>query len=179
MLPPVHGYVVWLLLSKRDRKSVKEWQYKLRDEFPSPDFEPHLTLLRPAEQESEERLILDLHTFSEGQESLVLEIAAIDGSRSPYQSLYLDVALSEPLRKFRKELAESLNSEPGNSFNPHISLLYGAMSDSEREELRSVIKIEKNRSMTGSALALVSCDGTPDTWKFITRVKLSGKARFV
>jgi len=174
MLPPVRGYVVWLLLSKRDRIAVKNWQNKLRKEFPSPEFEPHLTLLRPSEQENEDRIIRELNEFSTGWEPLELEISGINGIESPYQSFYLDIKHSGTLVTFQRKLAKSLNSDHGNSFNPHISLLYGDLSDSERGYLRSVIGINEYKSMTGNALALVSCDGIPETWRIVTSIKLVG-----
>jgi 2'-5' RNA ligase len=179
MLPPVRGYVVWLLLSKRDRNAIKYWQNILREEFTSPEFEPHLTLIRPVEQENEDRLIRELNAFSDGRGPLELEISGINGIGSPYQSFYLDIKLSGVLDNFRQQLAISLNSVHGNSFNPHISLLYGEMTDSDRRYLRTIIDINEYKSITGDALALVLCNGTPDTWRIISRIKLAGQTRFV
>ncbi len=179
MLPPVRGYIVWLLLSKRDRKTVKDWQYQLRKKFRSHEFEPHLTLLKPSEQLSEKRIIQKLNKFSEGRESLNLEISGINGISSPYQSFYLDIKLSGALKNFRQQLAATLDSVYNNSFNPHISLLYGEMTEPERKRLRTLIDVKECRSITGDALALVLCNGTPDTWEIISRIELGGQTRFV
>jgi 2'-5' RNA ligase len=172
-LPSVHGYVIWLLLSDSDRDKVRSWQNELQGYFASPDFEPHLTLLRPSEQKNEGRVTDILETFSSVRKNLTLKITGADGKDSPYQCFYLNVLLSGSLNLFRQELAKSLNSETGSSFNPHISLLYGFMSDSERERLKSHFALKEKITLTGDALALVKCNGTPEDWKIVKSINLT------
>ncbi len=174
-LPPIYGYVVWLLLSDKSSREIKNWMKLLRDKTDSPFFVPHLTLLRPSDQLDEQQIIRATEKIAEGQKLLRLHVTGTDSGSSQYQAFYLKVEPSQALTALHAKLEKTM-SDPGNkAFNPHVSLVYGSLPANKRTELEKVIQLPEQYQMTGNRLAVVRLNGTPEHWSIVHQSKLEEK----
>jgi len=175
-LPPVYGYVIWLLLSKESNRDIKTWMKRLREKTESPFFVHHLTLVRPSDRIDEQQIIEEIEKIADQQELLRLSVTGIEGKKSPYRAFYLKIKPSDSLLALHSKLETSIG-EPGNKeFNPHVSLLYGSLSDNKYDELKKEIQLPDQYQMTGNSLAVVRLDGTPDQWNIVHQSTLRGKS---
>lgn len=167
-LPPLYGYVVWLLLSAESNRTVKKWIGILAEETGSPVFKPHLTLARIPGQLSFHEMQRVTDNLAKSFNPVNLKVTGIEYGKSPYQSFFLKVKMGHSLKSLHLSLLGFINKRnPDKGFNPHISLHYGHLADSEKEKLKHTIQIPEDLYLTGNCLALVKLNGRPNEWSIV------------
>lgn len=167
-LPPIFGYVIWLLLSEESNRIVKKWIGLLANKTGAPEFEPHLTLVRPPRKTSLKKIKLAADKTASSFNPLKLKVAGIVNGKEPYQSFFLKANTNPSLNSLRITLRVLLDKgSTDTNFNPHISLLYSFLTDTGRIQLKELIRIPDELYLTGNRLAVVRLNGEPDHWRII------------
>lgn len=155
---------LWLSPFGEPKFLVQDRIKKLSDRYSSPLFEPHVTLLG------------GLHT---GVTELVQLTDTLAGSLRPFdivltdagytdtffQSLFIHVAKSEELLNARKIAEKLFEIKPEESFNPHLSLLYGDLDRKEKERILNVMGRQFHIRFTVHNVLLVNTTGMPENWE--------------
>ncbi len=131
-------FAFWLVPAASEHKFFSELIANLGDRFDAPVFEPHLTLHgNVSERGRAERVLREIPMDA----SYALEIDGIYFSTKFTQTLFVRFRLSAELRKLRSALATALGLEDEAAFDPHLSLLYKEMAESEKAALAQEVKI--------------------------------------
>lgn len=172
-LPALRGYSFWLLLSDKSENMVSEWMSRFREAYPSPEFKPHLTLLgldseRTGNFLQERDLENAAISVASEVRSFQLEMDGIDGNDHPYQPFYIQIKSSQTLISLRKKLIFRLNMQPQpETYNPHVSLLYGNMDQRMRQSLIRDIPVRPSGKLVSAGIGLVRVSGTPESWDMV------------
>jgi len=160
---------VWLLLTENDSNYVGEIIGKLSKKYNSPEFLPHLTIYGVVKADLSE--IRDVVTNSvTSLTPFTINATGISYEKYIWKSLFIDVELNYDLEVINKRLASSFIKYGSFEFEPHISLLYKNMNESEKKrlisnlEIKGVFEIDK--------IAIIKFSENVRNWKIIDQLSL-------
>jgi hypothetical protein len=111
----------------------------LAGRFSSPLFQPHLTLVEEQDRDPSELAAACLRSAAE-TERFSAAIQRIETDDLYFRSLYALFTPEAALMTLRRGVLEALSLEMPGAFMPHISLLYGAERQAEKERARAVLE---------------------------------------
>jgi hypothetical protein len=140
--PPIHS--VWLMPTVEDQAMLTGIVDGLAEEFGSPRFQPHLTLVEDMERPAEELAPL-VTEVAAGIPSFSTPVVEIGISDLFFRSFYARFEAAGPLLELKKRAIGKIAASPINAFMPHISLAYGLAEGPAKEEARGRIAQFLNR----------------------------------
>lgn len=169
----------WLLPAEEAKAFFRSVIGELAARCGGPMFEPHLTL-QGAEMEGE-RAIQVLQRIAVSASSLQLRIRGIKFSKKYAKTLFVQFETSPEAESVSAAFATAPGSG-GYRFDPHLSLLYKKMEESEQAALARGIKIPFE-SVRFDALAAVSVPraiknaSDVEAWRTLSERRLTGSSR--
>lgn len=168
------GYSIWLIPSEEIHDELSGLLHRLSQQFNSPIFEPHITLI-PGIEEPIEIIKRKTKQLANNCGYFTIEFSNFGFSDEYFKSLYLNVKYSEELFRAYDEankIFDRLNSPP---FHPHLSLFYGNMNQNEKDKI-----ILENRNLLDISfevkqLNLYSTKGFSSDWFRIDHSELKTK----
>lgn len=168
------GYSIWLIPSEKVYDKLSNLIRLLSQQFNSPIFEPHITLISGIE-ETIETVKLKTKQLSNNCGAFTIEFSHFGFSDEYFKSLYLKVKYSKELFTTYDEankIFDRLNPLP---FQPHLSLFYGSLSQNEKDKI-----IFENQNLLGISfevnhLNLYSTKGFSSDWFRIDHFELKMK----
>ncbi|KAK8861247.1 hypothetical protein IAR55_002066 [Kwoniella newhampshirensis] len=195
--PPLSGYALWLIPSK---PATPEYQSLISHlaslERASPTFVPHITLLHPistsipvdeikatlrsaiekAKSSSSTTAQSPSSNPSPDSKSLFhgpLRLKPAQSGSKYYQSVLAPVHPTPPLLALRKQVQEAFGLNELPDYFPHLSLLYGELTQERRDELA---KVANDRGFKDEVevedVVIVDSEGVPEGWKMVGRESL-------
>lgn len=167
----------WVLWLNPDKDSLSQFNDIVKSlstqSPPSLLYDPHVTLL------GDIPLSIPLDHIRSGLKTVISKCAQsgplkcifspITTSESYFHCVIAPVELSGELKSLRDASAE-IWGDKGSLF-PHMSLKYATADEGRRGELvQRARKEEIPKEWTTSGIAIVRCDGTPDTWQIVETV---------
>lgn len=159
-------YSLWLRPFGNAAYQLQHQIEELSNQYDTPVFEPHVTLLgglRFGETELThltETLAASLHPF----EIALTRAGYMD---TYYQSLFVHVKKSEALMNARETAEKLFGREPEEEYVPHLSLLYGDLSRNEKERILNVIGRKFHIQFSVHNVLLINTTGKPEEWEKI------------
>ncbi len=138
----------------------------LAEQFGTPRFVPHVTLLTGVVDCDERRL----RTLAGACRGLELRPRGLASYDEYYRALVVEIDLSEELRRAR-ELAIKTFRGGAAPYEPHLSLMYGDLPEAARSEALRTIETTHFPAFVPEVLQAVGVDGPPDRWP--SRVQLA------
>jgi 2'-5' RNA ligase len=162
----MNKFVLWLIPAGSVNKTLSQLISNISKPFNAPVFEPHVTLLgrlkglqNPLEKKAE-KLVSELSEFT-------VYLTEPDFRDSYYQCLYYKVKATRQLISVYETAFEifcpAKKIEP---FFPHLSLLYGNITQNEKQEISKNFKSNLFKFNVQS-IYLVSIDGDSEDWKIV------------
>ena len=134
-------YVIWLLFEKKDSKYLSEKISNLSRNYHFPFFLPHITVYGLIKLNLDEiqkyvkKSVFNVKQFSVYKKS-------INHSEEFWKSVFITLKNNNELTLINKKLTNNLKKISDYKFEPHISILYKDLSNSERKKLVNQIKIK-------------------------------------
>ncbi|WRT65357.1 uncharacterized protein IL334_002300 [Kwoniella shivajii] len=203
--PALASYSLWLIPSQPEQ--AERFQNLINElasmELASPTFSPHITLISPIPLSMKLRDIQtkireavvatlprpgqddspsDSSSSSGSGSGLIVKLQAAQKGDKYYQSVLAPVELpNERLSKLRKELENQFGLGNLPEYFPHLSLFYGGVSSSRRDELANIANTKlaefdnsgKGLKVDIEEIVIVSCVGTAEQWKVVGTEKLA------
>ena len=163
-------YSLWLKPTGEVADRLQEQINDLSIEHQTPEFPPHVTLLGSL-QPPESELVKRTDKLASTTQSLQLVLTEADYLNRFYQSLFIQVKKSANLKEVH-DAACSVFGVSHNDYMPHLSLLYGEISDEEKELTLDTVGREFHLELPVNELVLMQTHGQPDQWKEIHSVAL-------
>jgi hypothetical protein len=139
---PVHS--IWLMPVVEDLAMLTGLVDGLAEEFGSPRFQPHLTLVEDTERPAEELVPLVAEAAA-GIPSFSAPVIEIGMSGLFFRSFYVRFDAKDHLLELKRRAAGKISSSPVDAFMPHISLAYGLAEGPLKTEARDRIAQFLNR----------------------------------
>jgi len=166
-LTPLSGYALWAIPAKPLASQLKSILHTLSNRYNTPSFTPHITVLS-VKVGDEEQLKAHCKALANSFSSFDICFDKIGESDSVYRCLYLLLNQSDDLYNLHNCAKRILSlTEPDNYF-PHLSLIYGAIPQQEKVNVKKVIQQILPLKGIVNSLALWSINGTPEQWKKLT-----------
>lgn len=156
---------IWLIPEEPARTRLAAIIDRLSEEYRSPRFNPHLTLLHPVPADQiEDRL----RVLAGKAGNLELSPEEVTTGEDFYHCVYVRVALTERLVEARHE-AERVFSVPASPFLPHMSLIYADLDQRERMKIARDAGLDWRDPIGVAAIEAVDVSGSVEKWRVLAR----------
>lgn len=168
------GQSLWLMPDGDVRRALAAWIDRLAERLGTERFEPHLTLLSaiPAREAQTRRAT---ERVAAGLAPFTVRLDGIDGCDQHFRCLYLCAGLDHRLRAAHEAAARAFSREPQPDFLPHLSLIYGRLSEEQKRALAREAGAEVSVGFEAGALHLWSTEGPVADWREIGAFPLGGR----
>jgi 2'-5' RNA ligase len=156
---------IWLIPEEPARARLAEIIDRLSEEYHSPRFNPHLTLVHPIPVDSIEDRLTMLAEQTGDLELWPEEVATGDDF---YHCVFVPVVLTERLIGTR-QTAERVFSVPATPFLPHMSLIYADVEPRERLKIARGAGFSRPGPIRVAAIEAVDVSGPVEKWRVIAR----------
>lgn len=166
-----HRYTLWLLLPREAHERYQALIAMLSARLGTFLFEPHITLLGGLAGNDEDlrRRTRALAGVTGPFEVRLLKAAWFDEF---YRCLFVEVARSRVLQQAHDAAREAFDQTADMEFYPHLSLVYGDLTEQEKENIADEIGRHFDETIRLEELALYETSGP--VWQCVERRRLGG-----
>ncbi|KAG0492981.1 hypothetical protein HPP92_006379 [Vanilla planifolia] len=176
---PEESYSVWALPLADVKDRLKFLMSSLRCEFGGPSFEPHITVVGDLRLRRNDA-IASLRSAASSLKPYKARVASVGCGNIFYQCVYLLIDPSPEVVETSARCCSHFGYERSTPYMPHLSLIYGELSDEEKEKARRRAE-ELDGEICGltfevSSLALYKTnteDKTTESWEMIEVCELT------
>jgi 2'-5' RNA ligase len=159
----VEKFALWIIPEEIACRRLKEVIDRLSQEYSTPVFEPHLTLLGGL-TEAEDILAKKASVLGRALKPFVIQLGIPDYRDEYYRSLFLKASETNDLMRAYEISCRVFSRSSTPPFEPHVSLMYGDLPKETREKLVSDIGDSLRMDFNVNGVHLVSTSGMPEDW---------------
>ncbi|MCW9706854.1 2'-5' RNA ligase family protein [Fodinibius salsisoli] len=159
-------YSLWLQPNGDIAYQLQERIKKLSKKYKTPAFAPHVTLLGSLSA-SETELISLTNTLASSLHPTELFLTKAGYQNQFYQSLFVHVKKDTSLKEMRGMACRLFDKPDTEPYKPHLSLLYGDLSQKEKERILNITGREFHIRFSVNSIVLMQTEGQPEQWKKI------------
>lgn len=163
IIPDAKGYSLWLVPTGETYDKLSGIIKRLAEEYNTPLFEPHITLLGEAPQ-SENDVIKRTRQLISGQKPFLATIRTLDYQDFYYRALFVKAEKTEPLLAFHERAKTIFEMPDIPPYMPHLSLLYGNFSGDIKKKIIKTIGNEFTEEFIVNAVHLIKSEGQANAW---------------
>lgn len=154
-------YSIWIIPSEPVYGQIQKVIDELSEKYKGPRLEPHMTLVGGIDYDLPE-IEKKIKRLSLKGKELSLTLGPVSFGTTYYQSVLVRVNSSAKLMQLNMDIKKILGLE-NNVFMPHLSLLYGDHSMSDREKIASSVYIPTSSFIVNEFVITPSTDN-PKEW---------------
>lgn len=159
-------YSLWLEPNGDIAYRLQERINRISQKYGTPAFAPHVTLLGGLKA-SEIELISLTNTLVSSLYPFEVTLTKAGYTDQFYQALFLKVKKNRILNEVQERARQLFDRSDTDGYYPHLSLLYGDISQNEKERILNIIGREFYIQFPVKSIALIQTEGTPEQWKKI------------
>jgi len=165
------GYYIWLMPSGSAYDRLRALILKLSKEYSTPLFEPHITVIGGMIGQ-EDAIVAKTAELASFVKPCIIKLNKIDHRKEYFKCLFLHAEETQPLLDINLKAREIFSRQADPARMLHLSLLYGDLSVSVKDEI--IRRIDKDASVEfkASKIFLISCSGPPKDWHIIKEFSL-------
>ena len=157
-------YYIWGEFSHTDFTSLNRLQKRVNDLFNGPDFIVHLTLSGPF-YDLDEATIGGIEDLAVTNNMIEMTTNGYGIEDNIFQSFYIQIKKSSELINLKRRLDDLLNIKP-KDFNPHISLFYGNIRQTLKQEVISKLNTPPE-VITLDRISIVEIVDDVESWEVL------------
>ena len=147
---------------------------RLAERFSAPPFPPHVTLLSGIEGHAADEVLAAGRALAAAVRPFPLRFRRVEGRDEFFRCLFLAADLDEPLRAARAAGGRAFGRASDPDFLPHLSLVYGALPTTTKQELAVELGDIVTLSFEAARLHLWRTEGPVPAWQQIAVFDLAG-----
>lgn len=167
-------YSIWIVPPEEVKEILSKIIVPLGKVYDSPVFEPHMTLVGNI-LSSQVEIVKKTLRLAKKLKPFKISFAEKSFSTTYFQSVLVRITASAELMD-AYIAARNVFDLPVEVFMPHMSLIYGNHSMSEREKICKEIKMPKIPDFLCNELVITPSTSDPKEWSHIKEVKLEGRS---
>lgn len=157
------GHSLWLMPTGKAYDKLSGLIKRLAEEYSTPLFEPHVTLLGEAMQ-SEDDVLKRAEQFASGQNPFPITLNSVDYSDFYFRTLFVRAERTGPLRALRDRAKEAFEMQDIPDYMPHLSLMYGNFPQAIKEQIIKDIGRDQATEFTVNSVQIFKTDGEVNAW---------------
>ncbi len=168
------AYSIWLMSSDKGVQEYLDGVVKgLALEYGGVEFEAHMTLLGDVGGDWEE-VKEGCKRLARESKSFMAETGSIEYSTTYYQCVFVRLKPSPELMELYVRAKEVFGLEKPSVLMPHVSLFYGDLEYSKRDEISKAVEFEEQKFLLDTLVVTPSgADVDPSGWEHLYEVKLN------
>ena len=159
------GYTFWIMPKGRVYNSFNNLIKKLADENNAPVFEPHITLLGDIEL-PELEMIKKTQQLVQSQKPFPVTLRQIGYQDFHFRALFVKLEVTDPLQALHNRAKEIFGMQGIPSYMPHLSLLYGNISQEVKNKIIAEIGVDQTAHFEIESIHLVK-GGKVEEWQIV------------
>ena len=164
-------YGFWLLPPKNVQDEYQEIINYYSRHHNTPSNEPHISILNKLEGDKEEIISTVSETVNQ-LAPLEITVSEISFSSTYFQCVFARIKPTVKILDLHLTLRSALKYSPEYMFVPHLSLVYGNLTPSEKQSLATEIKL-KITSFKADRICIVNADTQdPQMWTHLAEFEL-------
>ncbi|MBI5147482.1 MAG: 2'-5' RNA ligase family protein [Thaumarchaeota archaeon] len=160
-------YSIWVEPTAKDAKYLIQIIRKLAKKYNSPTFNPHITVYSGVRNvsaaKSAVRNCADMKEFT-------VETMDLDFSDNLWKTVFINVEKNQELKQIHNTIKKGIPLNAKYEFNPHISLIYKKLDDSQKQGIIDDLKIKSK--LTFDKITVVVSSKNVEKWEVIDRIVL-------
>jgi 2'-5' RNA ligase len=165
---------LWLMPCGDVYCRLQETIFRLSQQWSSPSFEPHVTLLGRLEG-TEAALQSKTLVLASQLKLMKIQLGKVGFLQEYYRCLFIRVACSRGLINAYRAATETFGVQGKSKFMPHLSLVYADLDSTTKLKIIRGIRCSLHECFPVGSVHLYSTAGPPDQWYRIGEYPL-GKA---
>lgn len=157
------GYHLFLEPEGKLREEVTAIIGSLAAQFNGPMFSPHISLLARIPEEEVVVLIEKTKQLASSLSSFEVALGLVGMEQAYFRALYMHVE-SEEIKNVHQKANELFGMQDEGVYLPHMSLLYGNYSETQKQEVASALEVPSRSSFLVNRLHLYKTDGETSNW---------------
>lgn len=158
---------IWAEPATKDAKCLRQIICSLGKKYNSPAFNPHITLYGGVQSVSDAKSAIS--NFA-GAKKFTASATDLGSSDDLWKTVFINVEKSQKLKQVYGAIRKAVPQSPKYEFDPHISLIYKKMDNSERQAIIDGLKIKKK--FTFDKITVIVSSKNVEKWKVIDRIIL-------
>lgn len=176
------GIVLWLIPDKHHTSKFQALIQDFSHRFQGPIFRPHLTLLThiPIEFEAnfnDSDFRNSMTAIFNSLGPINITFSGLGSNPNYYQACFLQAEINSELIKLRTDLNSFFSISSNHTFNPHLSLFYGALTSFQLAEAAHLTRFSRPFSVPFDSVEVYKIQGDTSSWERIDSIALSSTFR--
>lgn len=163
-------YAIWIIPPDPLYSYLQKIIIELTEEYGSPVFEPHLTLLSGITEDLP-TIVEKMTSIASTGSPLELSLGPVSFSTTYFQSVLVRVNSTAPLLQLHLDILKTFGFETG-VFMPHMSLMYGDLPMPLREKIAQSISLQPH-SFLAQECVVMSAEPDPREWRQLAAIPLN------
>jgi 2'-5' RNA ligase len=140
--------------------------------YQGPVFEPHVTLLARIPKADEAGLIDKTKKLAAMMQPFEISLEQVEAQDTYFRALYCKAEVNPELTDYHQKALEMFDVEDVNTYFPHLSLYYGNLARSAKDEMISSLKLPMNMKFLVDRVYLYRTEGEAQDWVSVGAYKL-------
>jgi predicted alpha/beta hydrolase family esterase len=165
------GYHLFFLPPDPLRSELELLIHSLAEKMGGPAFIPHVSLLSEIDSgmgeveiiKKADLLVSTLQPFS-------LRFGRVGRDDAFFRSLFVCISESNELQKARTKAVEIFGMHDAAKYSPHLSLLYGDYSDTQKDEIEASLILPQDYVFSVSSLCVYKTQGRVEEWQLVAEI---------
>ena len=171
------SYSLWLMPEGELLKKFSDLITQISEEYDSPKFIPHVTLLGSLTGFTKEEALAKTTEIAKSIEPFTIRLTYVTYPSSYpndyeafYRSLYILAERTGPLMEANQLARKLFRRENDPPFNPHLSIMYGPFPPETKDQIIAQFGREFNVSFEVKDIYLWSDKGSPEDWRMLKKI---------
>jgi 2'-5' RNA ligase len=156
-------FSLWLVPSGETYQSLASLISDLSEEYHSPCFPPHVTLLGSL-HDSYENLKLKSSRLGARLTTYRINLMSVEYTNEYFRSLFIKVEETEDVLRANLTAREIFDRSTDPKYSPHLSILYGILSSTTKQSIIEKLGRDFAFSFEVESLHLVDTTLGPESW---------------
>jgi len=165
------GYALWLTPEEPMFSLLAGEISRLSQEYSTPRFDPHVTLLSGITTPEEEALAKSA-SLTGRLKPFRIELGEIGYLDEYFRCLFVSVVPTSPILKAHQAAREAFEIRDKSPYSPHLSLVYGELRIETKKGIAAGLGYLAGQALEIRRLSLYLVSGAPHEWKCVERFDL-------
>ena len=170
-------FSVWLVPEEKDKEYLDKIIKNLANEYSSPIFIPHLTLLPNNVNMRIDELKIAIEQSFQNIKPFKIKTERVNQSEAFFKTVFIEFKLEEVLKNLFIEFSQNKFGKDLSTFKPHLSLIYKTLPEEEKLKIIKDLDI-KNEFTINSVYVTSPKEGDQDFndvngWRIIYQKQLN------
>lgn len=167
-------YSLWLMPSGQLVAQLQALISQLSNEYSTPLFEPHVTLIGELAI-SEKEAVAKTQRLAEMLRPFTISLREVACQNEFFRCVFIKAEKQPDLLNANSKAHEVFEQRNDKNYMPHLSLVYGDLALPAKEQIIKRVGPEKRMNFKAKGIFLYYTTGQPQNWYLILEAPLTGQ----